>query len=70
MDKEREAFEAWMLVNQNRIVRLRYSHDVAQGAWHAAWQAATARERERCAQVCEQWDATHPVRLAAAIRAG
>lgn len=24
---------------------------------------------EECAKVCEQWDATHPVRLAAEIRA-
>ena len=28
-----------------------------------------AHERERCAEVCEQWDASHPHRLAAAIRA-
>jgi len=27
-------------------------------------------ERERCAQLCEQWDATHPQRLAALIRTG
>jgi hypothetical protein len=27
-----------------------------------------AAERERCAELCEQWDATHPVRIAAAIR--
>jgi hypothetical protein len=26
-------------------------------------------EREACARVCEQWDASHPQRLAAAIRA-
>ena len=24
--------------------------------------------REQCALLCEQWDATHPARLAAAIR--
>jgi len=28
-----------------------------------------AAEREECAKVCEQWDATHPQRLAEAIRA-
>jgi hypothetical protein len=27
-----------------------------------------AAERERCAQLCEQWDATHPARLADEIR--
>lgn len=27
------------------------------------------REREECAKLCEQWDATHPQRLAEAIRA-
>jgi hypothetical protein len=30
--------------------------------------AAVAAERERCAQLCEQWDATHPARLADEIR--
>ncbi len=30
---------------------------------------ATAREREACAKVCEQWDASHPQRIAAAILA-
>jgi hypothetical protein len=29
-----------------------------------------AAERERCARLCEFWDATHPVRLAAEIRRG
>ena len=28
-----------------------------------------AKEREACAKVCEQWDASHPQRIAAAIRA-
>jgi len=28
-----------------------------------------AHEREQCAELCEQWDASHPRRLAAAIRA-
>ena len=31
-------------------------------------RAAVAVERERCAKLCEQWDATHPARLAAEIR--
>ena len=30
--------------------------------------AAVLAERERCADLCEQWDATHPARLAAEIR--
>lgn len=32
--------------------------------------AVEAAERERCAKLCEQWDATHPQRLAALIRSG
>lgn len=32
-------------------------------------EAAKVEEREMCAQLCEQWNATHPERLAAAIRA-
>ena len=30
---------------------------------------AVQKEREECAQLCEQWNATHPEALAAAIRA-
>lgn len=39
---------------------------------HAVVLAATVEEveRERCAKLCEQWDATHPQRLAALIRTG
>jgi hypothetical protein len=33
-------------------------------------EAVQAAERERCAKLCEQWDATHPQRLAALIRTG
>ena len=32
--------------------------------------AAVAAERERCARVVEQWDVSHPLALAAAIRLG
>lgn len=32
-------------------------------------EKAVAIEREACAKVCEQWDASHPQRIAAAIRA-
>ena len=28
-----------------------------------------ADEREACAELCEQWDASHPLRLAESIRA-
>ena len=31
-------------------------------------EAKVLAERERCADLCEQWDATHPARLAAEIR--
>ena len=30
---------------------------------------AAEREREACAELCEQWDASHPHAIAAAIRA-
>lgn len=32
-------------------------------------EKAVAAEREACAKVCEQWDASHPLMLARAIRA-
>jgi|JI10StandDraft_1071094.scaffolds.fasta_scaffold450646_2 hypothetical protein len=32
--------------------------------------AAVAAERERCAELCEQWNATSPDRLAEEIRKG
>ncbi len=31
-------------------------------------EAMVAAERERCAELCEFWDATHPKRLAVEIR--
>ena len=33
-------------------------------------EAMVAAERERCAELCEFWDATHPKRLAVEIRRG
>lgn len=32
-------------------------------------EMVAAAEREECAQLCEQWNASHPEALAAAIRA-
>ena len=69
---ERAAFEGWFSENGQHPSAVERSHAsyklaAAQAAW-AAWQAAVAAERERCAKLCEQWDATHPARLAAEIR--
>ena len=60
---ERKAFVEWA-----RQVRVWEIADF-EAVW-LAWQAATAAERERCAKACEQWNATHPDRLAAEIRKG
>ncbi len=65
-------------MNQDDIIR------VAREAGFAEWYGTddpqfliviehfaalvAAHEREECAKLCEQWDATHPDRLAAAIR--
>jgi hypothetical protein len=46
----------------------------SEGVVHAAYQLerfaalVAAAEREACAKVCEQWDASHPDVLATAIR--
>lgn len=37
--------------------------------WDEIASAAVAAEREACAELCELWNASHPERLAAAIRA-
>ena len=45
-------------------------HDLPEraAAAIAAIALVQAAERERCAAICEQWDLTHPDRLAAEIR--
>lgn len=35
----------------------------------AAFEAGATAERSACAELCEQWDASHPDAIAAAIRA-
>ena len=40
-------------------------HEVRDGLFAAL---VAAHEREQCALVCEQWNASHPERIAAAIR--
>lgn len=37
--------------------------------WFHFANLVSAAEREACADLCEQWDASHPHALAAAIRA-
>ena len=54
-------------------------HEMARDDWREDWSYSAdamrayaaeqvAAERERCAGICEQWDLTHPARLAAEIR--
>lgn len=65
-DREtREAFEKWYK-DEHGILPVRYANGVFAGhylahehnlrwhEWQAAFTAATALERERCAKVCEQ----------------
>jgi len=60
----------WALVRSSSSVDAKFegrAADVERAIW-AALDAERAAERERCAQLCEFWDATHPARLAAEIR--
>jgi len=43
-----------------------WSYSADQMRSYAA--AEVAKERERCAKLCEFWNATHPIRLAEEIR--
>ena len=69
---EREAFEAWFLrryfYSRAVLTNPIWAREIADAA--EAFEAGRAAERERCAKLCEFWDATHPVRLAAEIRRG
>ena len=38
-------------------------------AYRCGYDAGAAAEREECANLCEQWNASHPDALAIAIRA-
>ena len=58
---------------------IRYMVNLPGGEWLGAWDRssfdtyiaqAVAAERERCAKLCEQWNATNPQRLAQLIREG
>jgi hypothetical protein len=50
---------------------LRYAGLLTTGdGLRALAHAVAAAERERCAKLCEQWNATNPQRLAQAIREG
>lgn len=55
-EQERARDEAW------HVAKLKIfdgasstEYEYARAGWDAAWSAATAAERERCAKVCEQW---------------
>lgn len=49
-DKEMAAFVAWAVKTYRQHA---YRHTSATSGEWAAWQAATALERERCAAVCD-----------------
>ncbi len=49
-DKEMAAFVAWAVKKYGQHA---YRHTSATSGEWAAWQAATALERERCAAVCD-----------------
>jgi hypothetical protein len=52
-------FEAFIRVDEREARSMRWDELIAK---------AVEAEREACAKVCEQWDASHPQRIAAAIR--
>ena len=76
---DREAFEAWHLVQFPKCPAMAQMKNpdgdyVYIATEWAAWQAATATERERCAKVCEDYaeGSSYRIRpkLAEAIRKG
>lgn len=64
----REAFEAWWNGLESNYPC--YGEENHRNIAENAWQAATAAERERCADVVERFDACDPKYIAAAIRKG
>ena len=56
------------LLQTLRKIRLCEDDSAAQLLLEAYVMQEVAAERERCARLCEQWDATHPIRLAEGIR--
>lgn len=46
-----------------------YTSDEMRGAFYEGFLKGSAAEREACADLCDQWNASHPEALAAAIRA-
>lgn len=52
MIDDRKAFEEWLRKEEHWGEA--YTSNMKFAAW-AAWQAATARERERCAKVPDLW---------------
>ncbi len=62
-DPERAAFEAWAAKRWGREAHRHTS--ATSGEWEA-WKAATARERHRCALIC---DTTPPYPFRASIEA-
>ena len=56
------------LLQTLRKIRLCDGDAAAQLLLEAYVMQEVAAERERCAGLCEQWDATHPIRLAEVIR--
>ena len=56
------------LLQTLRKIRLCDGDAAAQLLLEAYVMQEVAAERERCARLLEQWDATHPIRLAEEIR--
>lgn len=68
---QREAFEKWAADNNYRVVMVDGEYDMpsTRCTW-AAWQAATAIERESCAKVCDHYATAIDLRGNEYIRSG
>ena len=63
-------------MNRDDIIKLAreagWQYADGDNGYNPLWRFAAlvaAAEREACAEICDLWNATHPDRLAAAIRA-